>query len=135
MPARQIGLARSAWTGDQHADLLIDKAAGRQIVNDSTIGIRQAVEVESFQCLLPTEVRAAHAGVELTMIAPCDLVLDEQRQEVGIGELTVDGFTVARFERVQEPDSRNLLAPIRRKRFRLLNGESSHDYPFARFNQ
>ena len=95
---REMGLARSTWTGDQHADLLVDKAAGRQIMNDSTIEIRQAVEVETFQCLLATEVRAAHAGVELSMIAPCDLVLDQQRQEVGIGELAVDGFAVARFE-------------------------------------
>ncbi|SAL07044.1 hypothetical protein AWB78_08387 [Caballeronia calidae] len=35
-------------------------------------------------------------------IAPCDLVLDEQRQEVGIGELTVDGFTVTCFEGVED---------------------------------
>lgn len=37
---REIGLARSTWTGDQYADLLIDKAAGRHILNDSTIKIR-----------------------------------------------------------------------------------------------
>src|SRR6478672_703159 len=78
-------------------------------MNDSTIEIRQAVEVEAFQCLLATEVRAAHAGVELAMIAPCDLVLNEQRQEIGIGELTVDGFTVACFERVQDARQSQLL--------------------------
>ena len=35
---------------------------------------------------------------KLLLLAPRDLILDEQRQELSVGELAIDGLAVPRFE-------------------------------------
>lgn len=61
------------------------------------VELRQAVEVELVKCLVAAERRATQPASELLLLAACDLVFDEQREELGVGELGVDGLSVARL--------------------------------------
>jgi len=62
----------------------------------------QAIEVEALQRFLVAEVGAPHAQIKLFLIAPGNLVMDQQAEEFGEGELAVDRFTVARFEGIKD---------------------------------
>jgi hypothetical protein len=48
------------------------------------------------------QLRAAQAQGELLLLATGDLVGDQQRQELGVGELGVDGLAVAGGQRIED---------------------------------
>jgi hypothetical protein len=47
------------------------------------------------------EAGAGKADAELPRLAPRDLVVQQHRQEVGVGKLPVNGFAVALLERIK----------------------------------
>ena len=70
---------------------------------------RQPIEVEAFQRLLGAEGRSPQARGQLALLASGDFVLDQQREELGVGELAVDGLAVAGIERVEDAGQAQLL--------------------------
>jgi hypothetical protein len=46
--------------------------------------------------------KAAQPCREAFLLSACDLVADEQREELGISHFLVDGLLVAGFERVED---------------------------------
>jgi len=61
-------------------------APGSQIVHEGAIEFRQAIEVELVECFVGSEAGATQSRGELLLIAPCDLILNQQSQELGVGE-------------------------------------------------
>lgn len=59
-------------------------------------------EVEAFQGLLVAEVGTPQALVQFLLVAACDFVKDQQAEEVGVGQLAVDGLPVAGLQRIQD---------------------------------
>src|SRR6202043_996498 len=98
----EMTLASPTRAGDQNGNFLVDESARGQIVDGGSIQAWQPIEVESFECLLATEVGASHAQAELLVVAPSDLVVNEQREKLGECELAIDGFAVSRFERIED---------------------------------
>jgi hypothetical protein len=78
-------------------------------MHQGAVELRQALEVELLQRLGGTELRAAQPRAELLLLAPGDLVADEQGEELGVGELGVERLAVARLQRVQDARQAQLL--------------------------
>jgi hypothetical protein len=76
--------------------------SGGQVVNQAAVEVGQALEVELVQRLGGAELGSAQARAELLLFAPGHLVADEQGQEVGVGQLALDGFAVAGLQRVED---------------------------------
>ena len=84
-------------------------AAGGQVVDQRAIELRQALEVELLERLGGAEGGAAQPQGELLLLAPGDLVLDQQGEELGVGELGLDGLAVAGLERIEDAGQAQLL--------------------------
>ena len=65
------------------------------------IQVRQAVEGEVFEGLVVPELRLAQEGVEALLVPPGDLILEQEREELGIGQLAVDGLAIAGLQAFQ----------------------------------
>lgn len=105
----QVALAGTARSGDQDAGLLLNVAAGGQVIDSRPVQVWQAVEVEALQGLLPAEAGAAHALAEFLLVPASQFVVDKQGEEVGVGQLTLDGFAIAYFQRVENARQAQLL--------------------------
>lgn len=84
---RQMAFPGAARADDQHRGALVDVAPGREVMDQGAVGRGQAVELEAFERLGGAEGRTAQPGAELLLLAPGDLVLDQQGEEVRVGEL------------------------------------------------
>src|ERR1017187_1217178 len=93
---------RAGSTAYQHRDLLLDEAARSKVMDDGAIEIGQQIEVESFEGFLVSEVGAPQPHRQLLLIPPSDFVVNQQAEEIGVGQLAVDCFAVAGFERVED---------------------------------
>ncbi|CAE6876633.1 hypothetical protein R75465_08651 [Paraburkholderia aspalathi] len=71
-------------------------------MDGSPIQAWQPIKVECFQCLLATEVGAAQAQAQFLVVASSDLIVDQQREKLGEGQLAIDGLTVSRFQRIED---------------------------------
>ena len=91
----QVGLARAAGPDDEYRGFLVQIPSGGQVMDQAAIEVRQALEVELVERLGGAELSAPQARAELLLLAPGDLVADEQGQEVGVGQLALNGFAVA----------------------------------------
>ena len=105
----QMALAGAARPDDEHRGALVEVAPGGQIVDQGAIELGQALEVELLERLAGAEGGAAQAQGELLLLAAGDLVLDEQGEELGVGELGVDGLAVARLQRIEDAGQAQLL--------------------------
>lgn len=81
----QVRLARTGRAGDQNRRLFEDESAGCQLGNQGVIDRRTVAAIETFQSLVADHLRLAQALGKLTLITTGDFVLDQQRQEVGVG--------------------------------------------------
>jgi hypothetical protein len=43
------------------------------------------------------------------LFAPCDFILDQQREELGVGDLAVEGLAIAGFGRIEDAGQTQLL--------------------------
>jgi len=69
-------LARAAGPDDQDWRLLIEIAAGGQVMHQGTVQMRQSLEVELVQRLGGAELRTPQARAELLLLAPGHFVTD-----------------------------------------------------------
>lgn len=99
---REVALAGTERTDDEHRRLLVEIAAGGEIADQAAVDAGQAIEVERIERLLRAEARAAQARAELLLLAPRDFVLDQEREELRVGELAVDDLAVARIKRIED---------------------------------
>ena len=97
-----MALAGAAGADDQDRGALGEIAAGGEIVDQRAIELRQPVELELIEGLVGAEGRAAQAGGELLLLAASDLVLDQQGEEFGVGELRLDGLAIACLQRIED---------------------------------
>jgi hypothetical protein len=126
-----MALARAAGPDDQHRRLLVQVAPGGQVVHQGPVELGQPLEVELLQRLGGSELRPAQPGAELLLLAPGHLVADQQRQEVGVGQLGLDGLAVAGFQRVEDAGQAQLL----QLRCQLGGGVHSWDFSFGSVQQ
>ncbi len=98
----EMAFSGPAGAGDRHGPLLNHETAGGQVVDQGAIEAGQAIEVETFQGFLAAEVGAAQPLGQLFLLAAGDFVLDQQPEEVGVGQVPVDGFAVAGLERIED---------------------------------
>src|SRR5579884_272393 len=99
--------ADANFTDDENRGALGEVATGGEVVHQGAIELWQAVEVELLDGFSGPEACAVQPHGEFLLITPGNLVLDQQRQELGIGEFGVDGLSVARLERSRIPDKRS----------------------------
>jgi hypothetical protein len=78
-------------------------------MHERAVELRQSFEVELLEGLGGAERGPTQAHLELLLLATGDLVLDEQGEELGVGELAVEGLTVAGIERVEDAGEAQLL--------------------------
>ena len=78
-----------------------DEAAGHQFRQECVIHRRTAVGIEALEGLVADHLRFAQPLRELALIAAGDFILQQQRQEIRIGQLGVDGLAVSCFERIE----------------------------------
>ena len=97
-----VALAGAAGSGVEDGDLFLDEAAGGQVVDETAVEVGQPAEVEAFQGLLATEVGASQALGEFFLIAPGDFVVNQQTEEVGVGQLAIHGFPVASLQGIDD---------------------------------
>ena len=83
-------------------------------MHERAVDVGQPLEVELLEGLGSAKRCSPQAQGELLLLASRDLVLDEQRQEFGVGELGIDRLAVARFERIEDARQAQLLE-IRRE--------------------
>ncbi len=93
-------LAGATRADDQNRSALGEIAAGGQIVDQCAIELRQPVELELIEGLVGAEGGAAQTGGEFLLFAAGHLILDQQGEEFGVGELGFDGLAIARLQRI-----------------------------------
>ena len=98
----EVTFAGAARTNDQDRDALAEITTGGELMDECAIQLRQPFEVELLKRLAGAEARATKAQGELLLLAPGDLILDEQGEELGLSELALERLAVARFERIED---------------------------------
>ena len=104
-----MALSRPAGTGDEEIGRFFDKAAGGQLLDKGPVDAGVEVEIELFDGLLRAESGAADPEAELFLFPSGDLVLDEQGEELGVGEPGLDGLAVSVLDRVEDAGESELL--------------------------
>ena len=105
----EMALAGAAGPDDEHRDAVGEIAPGGELVDEGAVQLRQALEVELLEGLGGAEGGASQSQGELLLLAPGDLVLDEEREELGVGELGIEGLAVTGFERIEDAGEAQLL--------------------------
>lgn len=85
----------SAGSGDEEIGGFLDKAAGSQFLDEAAVDAGVEVEVELLDGLLGAEAGTSEPEAEFFLISSGRLILDEQGQELWIGELGLDGLAVS----------------------------------------
>ena len=62
------------------------------------VQIGESVEVEPFQCFLVAEACTSQSHIQFLLLPSGDFVMNQQAEEIGVGQLAVDGFAVAGLE-------------------------------------
>src|SRR5262249_30493999 len=94
-------LAGAAGADDEDRSALGKIAAGGQFVHESTVELRETFEVELLEGLGGPEGGSPHAHLELLLLAAGDLIVDEEREKLGVGDLTLESLAVTGIEGVE----------------------------------
>ncbi len=105
----EMTLAGTAGSDDEHGGTFIEVAAGGEFVDERAVELGQAFEVELLEGLGGTEGGAAQTQLELLVLAAGDFVLDEEREELGVGELAVEGLRLQASRESRMPERRSCL--------------------------
>ncbi len=87
---REMTLANTDLTDDEHGRMLSEVAVGGKIVDERAVELRQSIEVELLEGLLGAEGRATQARGELLLLTTRDLILNEQGDKVSVGQLQIN---------------------------------------------
>ena len=90
-----MAFADAARADDEHRDFLLQVAAGCQIHDLRLVHSEAEGEVVAFERLLRVDTGPALPHDEFALFAAGDLVLDEQGQEIHVGEFLLHGLSVA----------------------------------------
>lgn len=91
----KVALAGAAGADDEHRDLLFQVATGGQIHDLRRVHAKVEGEVVTFKGILRVDAGPALQHDEFAQLAAADLVLDEQGQEIHVGEFLLNGLSVA----------------------------------------
>ena len=105
----EMALAGAARTGDEHVGRFGDETAAGQFQDKGPVDAGVEVKIELFDGLLRAESGAADPKAELFLFPSGDLVLDEQGEELGVGEPGLDGLAVSVLDRVEDAGESELL--------------------------
>lgn len=97
-----MAFACSAGAHDEDGDLLFDKSTACQVRNKRPVEAGVEGEIELFEGFGVAEVGPADREREPLLASAGDLVLDDDGQEIHIGELLVDSLAVAQFNGIQD---------------------------------
>ena len=98
----KVALAGAAGADDEHRDLLFQVTAGGQIHDLRLVHAEVEGEVVAFEGLLRVDTGPTLPHDEFALFSTGDLVLDEQGQEVSVGEFLLHGLSVANLQGVQD---------------------------------
>ena len=98
----QVALAGAAGADDKHRGFFLQVTAGGQIHDLRLVHAEVEGEVVAFQRLLGVDAGPALTCGQFALFPAGDLVLNEQRQEIHVGELLLHGLAVADFQGVQD---------------------------------
>ena len=106
-----VAFPGTAGSGDEDGHFLLDEAAGGQILDQGLVDTGVEGEIELLEGLLSAKPGSSHAQSEFLLLTTDRLVLNEQREELGVGQLA------SRASRLRSgSDSR---MPDRRSRFSM----------------
>lgn len=91
----EVAFPRSAGAGNEEIGGFLDKAAGSQFLKEVPVDAGIEVEIELFDGLLRAEASTSYSEGEFFLVSSGNLILDEQGQELWIGELGLDGLAVS----------------------------------------
>jgi hypothetical protein len=104
----EVAFADADLTDDEYGSVFAQVAVGGQIVHERAVELWEPIEVELIEGFVGAKGGAAQAQRELFMFSARDLVLDQQSEEVGVGELGVDRFSVTRIQGIEDPGEAQL---------------------------
>lgn len=110
----EVALSGAAGADDEHQDFLLQVAAGGRIHDLRLVYSEVEGEVVAFERLMRVDTDPALPHDEFALFAAGDLVLDEQGQEIHVGELLLHGLPVADLQGVQDAGETELFQ-MRRK--------------------
>ena len=90
-----MAFADAARADDEHRDFLLQVAAGCQIHDLRLVHSEAEGEVVAFERLLRADTGPSLPHDEFALFAAGDLVLDEQGQEIHVGDVLLHGLSVA----------------------------------------
>lgn len=84
-------------------------ASGGQAMDERAIEFWQPIKVELVECFISSKTGATQSSGELLLVTSCDLILNQQSQELGVSQFGIDGFAVASLERIENAGQAQLL--------------------------
>ncbi len=109
-----MAFAGAAGTDDQYRCTLAHVAPGREVMQEGAVDVGQALEVELLEGLGGAKRCAAQTQCELLLLASGYLILDEQCEELGVGEFRIDRLAVTGVQLIEDARQAQLLQ-IRRE--------------------
>jgi hypothetical protein len=88
----QLGLADARWAQKEALGMFSEEASGGQLENHfaGNSGVKTSVEV--LQTFRMTEGSRLGASPELSLVTDVELILEDEFEELGVGELIGDSF-------------------------------------------
>ena len=78
-------------------------------MDQGTVQIRQACEVETFERFTGTECGTAQPHGEFRLIAARHFVVDQEGKKLRVRELRFNGLTISRLQRIEDAGEAQLL--------------------------
>src|SRR5579862_1506798 len=98
----EMAFADADFADDEHGGVLGDVATGCEVMHECAVELRQPIEVELVEGLVGAKGGAAQSQGELLVLAAGDFIVYEKAQELGVGELGVDGLAVTGIKGVED---------------------------------
>lgn len=107
----EVGLPDAHGPEEDHVLLALDEAEGEEVAHAVAIEADRRVPVEALERLLLVEARPGEPHGQVALVAPCDLVVQRQLQELELTELRLPRIRDSlRERREQAPE----LEPLHR---------------------
>jgi hypothetical protein len=90
-----VRLTQAGGAEDERAAVLGDEAQGGEVQDQLLRDLGVEAPVELIERLGRRHLGLLHAALEEQVASACELVLDQQLQELRVGEVIVDGLLVA----------------------------------------
>ena len=105
----QVTLPDSRWPQQQHVASLFDEPAGGQVEDRLPLDRRVELPVEVFQRPHLAEAGGLDPPLDHPILADGQFILQDQFQELHVGEAVAGGFLQPHLQRLQQPGEPQLL--------------------------